>query len=78
MEDTPDFEGIANVDKENPLVGDAEPEFVATLKRFHVAFASACKPIQRGEDAHRSLTINAAHIGLGEVGPGDSPHLGSW
>jgi hypothetical protein len=64
MEDAPDFEGIGDVDKEKPVVGDAEPEFVAPLKRFHVAFADAGEAIQRGENAHGSLAVDAAPSAL--------------
>jgi len=77
MEDAPDFEGVGDVDEEKPVVGDAEPEFVAPLKRLHVALAGAGEAVERGENAHGSLAVDAAHIGLGLLGPDDPLHCGS-
>jgi len=77
MEDAPDFEGIRDVDKEKPVVGDAKPEFVPPLKRFHIALAGVDEAIKCGKNTHGGLAVDAAYIGLGRVGPDDPLHLGS-
>ena len=79
MEDAPDFEGIGDVGKEKPVVADAEAELrrLDVLEALHVAFAGAGEAIQRGENAHGGLAVDAAHIGLGRFGPDDPLHCGS-
>jgi len=54
MEDAPDFDGVNNVDKEQSVIADAQPEFVAPLKGFHVALAQYSETMQCEQNAHGS------------------------
>ena len=39
MEDAADFEGVGDVEEEEPVVGDAEAEFVSALEGFYVSLS---------------------------------------
>jgi hypothetical protein len=62
--DTPDFESVAESDKEKPVVSNAQPDLVSSLKGFHVSFAGADEAIERAENAHGGLSVDPAHVSL--------------
>jgi hypothetical protein len=74
MENAADFDGVGGRDKEEPVIGDAEPEFVSSLKRLHVAFAHLSEALQSGKDAHSGGLVEAADIGFGRFCPNDPLH----
>src|SRR5271157_1693404 len=74
MEDAADFYGVSSSDKEEPVIGDAEPEFIASLKRLHVALARLGEAVQGGKDTHGGRLIEAADIGFGQLGPNNPLH----
>jgi hypothetical protein len=66
MEDAADFEGVCSGGhEEQPVIADAEPEFVSSLKRLHVALARIGEAMQGGQNMHGSGLIEAEDIGLG-------------
>ena len=74
MEDAADFDGVSRSDKEEPVIGDAEAEFIASLKRLHVTLARLSEALQGGKDTHGGGLIEAADIGLGRLGPDNPLH----
>lgn len=76
MEDAADFEGIVDVDEEEAVVGDAEAEFVAALKRLHIALARHSEAMQGVQNTHGGGLIETANIGLGRVCPDDPLQIG--
>ena len=78
MQDAAHFDGVADSDKEEPVIADAEPEFVSSLKRLHVALARFSEAMQGVQNTHGGGLVETANIGFGRVGP-DNPHYcGSW
>lgn len=77
MEDSADFEGVGDVDEEEPVVADAEPEFVPPLQCLYVALAGADEAVERGKNTHGGVTVDAAHVCLGWISPDDPLHCGS-
>ena len=74
MKHPSNFDGISGRGKEEPVIGDAEPEFVSPLKHLHVAFAGLREAVQGGKDTHGGGLVETADIGLGRLGPNDPLH----
>ena len=78
MTDPANLDGIGIwADEEEPVVTNAQPEFVCTPQSFHVTHARLCKAEQRGEDMHRDGLAQAADITLARIGPNNPLHFGS-
>lgn len=74
MENAADFDGVRSDNKKEPVVSDAETEFIPLLKCLDVAFAGLGKAMQGVQDPHRRWFVEAANIGLRGLGPNDRPH----
>ena len=74
MEDTADFDGVSSNDKQEPVIGDAEPEFISALECLHVTLACLSKALQSSEDAHGRGLVKAANICLGRFSPDNPRH----
>lgn len=57
------------------VVADAQAQFAGlSLELLHIAFAGLSKAVQRGEDAHGSLAVDAAHVSLSGDGKDNFLH----
>jgi hypothetical protein len=78
MTDASNLDGIeVGVDKEEPVVANAQPKFFSPLKGFHIARARFREAMQRRENVHGGRLAQAANISLGWIGPNYPLHFGS-
>ncbi len=77
MKDAAEFDILLDVDEEEPVVADAEAEFVPPLQGFYVALTGADEAVKRCENAHGHLAVDASNIGPGRFSPDDPLHCGS-
>ena len=59
-----------------PVIGDAQSEFIATLERFHIAFAGLNEAVKGGKDAHGRSLVETPDVRFGRLSPNDSRHRG--
>jgi len=68
----------AGVHKEEPVVADAEPQFLdSTLEHLEIAGAGCGEAMQGGQNPHRDGFVERSDIGLALIGPGDPLHTGA-
>ena len=57
------------------IVADTKAQLVhLALEFFNIAFAGLSESLEREENTHSSIAIEAADIGAGPLGPGDFLH----
>ncbi len=61
-------------DEEQPVVGDAEPEFVSSLERLYVTLARFGEAVQSGQNTHGRALVEAADVSPGCFRPNDPLH----
>ncbi len=74
MENAADFDGVRRKDEEEPIVCDAEPQFISLLERFYIALPCFGKTLQGGKNAQRRGLVQPTHIQFGRIGPDNPLH----
>jgi hypothetical protein len=64
VQDATNFDPVRSSNKEEPIIGDAEAEFISPVQCLHVILTRFGKALQTGKDAHGCGFIQAANIGL--------------
>jgi uncharacterized OsmC-like protein len=61
--------------KTHAVVANAQAKFAGlSPELFHIAFTGCSKAVQRSQDAHCGLAIDAAHVSLSGDSKDNSPH----
>jgi hypothetical protein len=78
VQDAANFDGVVTGgEKQEPIIADAQPEFVSSLERLYIALARIREAMQGGKYAHGSGPVQAADIGVCQLRPKNALHVGS-